>query len=172
MSDLTATAAFDRKTHRVDTFICGEEILDRWLRAYASQAQRRDAARTFVTTDPDRNVVGYYTLVAAQVAHEQATASVRDGLSRHFPIPVALIARLAVASTHHGTGLGRSLLLDALQRIRKASDELAVRAVTVDALNSGAASFYRHYGFEPTDLAPNTLMVPINAVRNTLADHP
>lgn len=82
------------------------------------------------------------------------------------------MARLAVASTHHGTGLGRSLLLDALQRILKASDELAVRAVTVDALNSGAASFYRHYGFEPTDLAPNTLMVPVNAVRNTLADHP
>jgi hypothetical protein len=61
VSGLTATAVFDRKTHRVDVFSCGEEILDRWLRAYAGQAQRRDAARTFVTIDPDRNIVGYYT---------------------------------------------------------------------------------------------------------------
>jgi predicted GNAT family N-acyltransferase len=172
VSDLTATAAFDRRTHRVDAFSCGEETLDRWLRAYAGQTQQRDAARTFVTTDAGGNVVGYYTLVAAQVEHEQATASVRHGLSRHFPIPVALIARLAVASDRQGTGLGRSLLLDALQRILRASDELAVRAVTVDALGDHAASFYRHYGFEPTSLAPNTLMVPIHGVRNTLAKRP
>lgn len=170
MSGLTATAAFDRKTHRVDAFGCGEEALDRWLRAYAGQAQRRDAARTFVTTDADRNVVGYYTLVAAQVEHEQATASVREGLSRHFPIPVALIARLAVARPHQGAGVGRSLLLDALRRIINASGELAIRAITVDALNDDAASFYRHYGFEPCSLAANTPMVPIHVVRNTLAD--
>lgn len=170
MSDLTGTAAFDRKSHHVKTFSCGEDTLDRWLRAYASQAQRRDAARTFVTIDPAGNVVGYYTLVAAQVEHERATAGVREGLSQHFPIPVALIARLAVARTHQGAGVGRSLLLDALQRILKASDELAVRAVTVDALNDDAASFYRHYGFEPTALAPNTLMAPIHAVRSSLAN--
>jgi GNAT superfamily N-acetyltransferase len=166
--ELTATAAFDRRTHGVDAFACGEESLDRWLRAYAGQTQRRDAARTFVTADPDGNVVGYYTLVAAQVEHEQATADVRRGLSRHFPIPVALIARLAVATSHQGTGLGRSLLLDALQRILKASDELAVRAITVEALDDRAASFYRHFGFEPTELAPNTLMVPLHNVRNAL----
>jgi GNAT superfamily N-acetyltransferase len=165
---LTATAAFDRKAHRVDAFGCGEESLDRWLRAYAGQTQRRDAARTFVTADHKGNVVGYYTLVAAQVEHEQATAGVRRGLSRHFPIPVALIARLAVASSHQGTGLGRSLLLDALQRVLKASDDLAVRAITVEALDDRAASFYRHFGFEPTELAPSTLMVPLHTMRNAL----
>lgn len=159
MSELTATAAFDRKAHRVAAFECGDEGLDRWLQAYAGQSQRRKPARTFVTADPDGNVVGYYTLVAAQVEHEQATSGVRQGLSQHFPIPVALIARLAVASSHQGTGLGRSLLLDALQRILKASDELAVRAITVEALNERAASFYRHFGFQPTELAPRTLMV-------------
>lgn len=92
----------------------------------------------------------------------------RRGLSAHFPIPVALIARLAVASEHQGIGLGRSLLLDALQRILKASEELAVRAVTVQALGEGAASFYRHYGFQPTELAPSTLMVPLHAIRKVL----
>jgi len=165
---LTATTAFNSRAHHVDAFGCGEERLDRWLRAYAGQTQRRDAGRTFVTADHDGNVVGYYTLVAAQVEHELATAGVRRGLSRHFPIPVALIARLAIASSHQGTGLGRSLLLDALQRILNASNELAVRAVTVEALDDRAASFYRHFGFEPTELAPNTLMVPLHAVRHVL----
>lgn len=167
---LSATAALDRKAHRVDQFSCGQAPLDRWLIAYAGQNQQRDAARTFLTTEPDGKVAGYYTLVAAQVEHEQATPSVGRGLSRHFPIPVALIARLAVAVQHQRTGLGRSLLLDALQRILRASDQLAVRAATVDALDDHAASFYRHFGFEPSPLAPRTLMIPLDAVRHTL--HP
>lgn len=166
---LTATTAFDRGAHRVETFNCGQESLDRWLRAYAGQSQRRDAARTFVTLDPDGNVAGYYTLVAAQVEYEQASADVTRGLSRHFPIPVALLARLAVSIPHQGTGLGRSLLLDALQRVLRASDELAIRAVTVDAIDERAASFYRAFGFEPSNLALNTLMIPLQLVRQTLS---
>ena len=165
---LTAITAFDRRRHRVETFNCGQENLDRWLRAHAGQSQRRDAARTFVTADPEDNVAGYYTLVAAQVEYEQASASVTRGLSRHFPIPVALLARLAVSIPNQGAGLGRSLLLDALQRVLRASDELAIRAVTVDAIDERASSFYRAFGFEPSDLAPNTLMVPLQTIRQTL----
>lgn len=165
---LTAITAFDRRRHRVETFSCGQESLDRWLRAYSGQSQRRDAARTFVTADPDGNVAGYYTLVAAQVEYEQASASVTRGLSRHFPIPVALLARLAVSIPHQGAGLGRSLLLDALQRVLRASDELAIRAVTVDAIDERAASFYRAFGFEPSNLMSNTLMIPLRIVRQTV----
>jgi GNAT superfamily N-acetyltransferase len=165
---LSATAPFDRKAHRVDQFNCGQAPLDHWLVAYAGQNQQRDAARTFVTTDSDGKVAGYYTLVAAQVEHEQATSTVRQGLSRHFPIPVALIARLAVTAQHQGAGLGHSLLLDALQRVLRASDQLAVRAVTVDALDDRAASFYHRFGFEPSPLTPRTLMIPLGAVRRTL----
>jgi GNAT superfamily N-acetyltransferase len=165
---LSATAPFERKAHSVDRFSCGEAPLDHWLIAYAGQNQQRDAARTFVTTEPDGKVAGYYTLVAAQVEHEQATSTVRQGLSRHFPIPVALIARLAVTAQHQGAGVGRSLLLDALQRVLRASDQLAVRAVTVDALDDRATSFYSHFGFEPSFLAPRTLMISLDAVRRTL----
>jgi GNAT superfamily N-acetyltransferase len=164
----SATAPFDRHAHHVNEFSCGEETLDRWLRAYAGQSQRRDAARTFVTTDQEGRVAGYYTLVAAQIEHEQATADVRRGLSKHFPIPVALIARLAVVAQHQGVGLGRSLLLDALQRALRASDELAIRAVTVDALSDDAATFYEKFGFEPSHLTPDTLMVSLQAVRVTV----
>jgi predicted N-acetyltransferase YhbS len=171
-SKFTATGPFDRGLHRVDTFECGEEALDRWLRSYASQNQRRDAARTFVTTDEDGNVVGYYTLVAAQVEHEQASANVRQGLSKHFPIPVALIARLAVATPYQVAGLGRSLLLDALQRVLRASEELAIRAVTVDALGDNAAAFYRRFGFEPSPLAPETLTLSLETVRRIVRGLP
>jgi len=121
-----------------------------------------------VTVEPDGKVAGYYTLVAAQVDHEHATAGVRRGLSRHFPIPVALLARLAVATPHQGAGLGRSLLLDALRRVLRASEELAIRAVTVDAIDERAASFYRSFGFEASHLAPKTLMVPLESVRGAL----
>jgi GNAT superfamily N-acetyltransferase len=165
---LTATAALDRGRHRVEQFRCGHDDLDRWLRAYAGQGQRRDAARTFVTAEDDGKVAGYYTLVAAQVEYEQATASVRRGLSHHFPIPVALLARLAVAIPYQRKGLGRSLLLDALQRVLRASDELAIRAVTVEAVDERASSFYRGFGFEATSLARDTLMVPLQAIRSTL----
>lgn len=165
---LTAITPFDPRRHRVEAFSCGQELLDRWLRAYAGQSQRRDAARTFVTSEPDGTVVGYYTLVAAQVEHQDASARVRQGLSRRFPIPVALLARLAVTSTYQGAGLGRSLLLDALQRVLRASEELAIRAVTVDAIDERAATFYGAFGFTPSDVAPNTLMLPLQAVRQVL----
>ena len=143
-------------------------MLDRWLRAHAGQSQRRDAARTFVTVEPDGTVVGYYTLVAAQVRHETATAPVGRGMSRHYPIPIALLARLAVDRRQQGAGLGAGLLLDALQRVIRASDGIAVRAIVVDAIDDRAASFYRHFGFESSPLSPSTLMVPLEMARRVL----
>ncbi len=168
MSRLSATESLDRTRHRVDSFGCGHEALDLWLRAHAGQNQRRDAARTFATAEPDGAVVGYYTLVAAQVRQETATAPVGRGMSRHYPIPVALLARLAVDRRQQGAGVGASLLLDALQRVTRASDEIAVRAIVVDAIDESAASFYRHFGFESSPLSPSTLMVPLEIARRVL----
>lgn len=156
-------------THRVDRFDCGREQLDRWLRAYAGQGQRRDTARTFVVRRPnDDEVVGYYTLVASEVEHSMATDAVRRGASKRFPIPVCLIARLAVDRSEQGAGLGRSLLLDALRRTDRASRSVAMRAVLVHALDDAAAGFYARFGFKPATGDPLTLMVPLEAVRRTL----
>lgn len=159
----------DRARHRIDRFACGRQQLDRWLRAYAGQGQRRDTARTFVACRAGApEVAGYYTLLASQVEHGSATGAVRHGTSAHFPIPVCLLARLAVDRSEQGAGLGRSLLLDALRRIDRASREVAMRAVLVHAVDEEAAAFYRRFGFEPTSSAPPTLMVPLDAVRGTL----
>jgi predicted GNAT family N-acyltransferase len=155
--------------HDVDHFECGREQLDRWLRAYAGQGQRRDTARTFVVCQPGgTDVVGYYTLVASQVEQSEATSEVQRGTSKHFPIPVCLIARLAVERTEQGAGLGRSLLLDALQRTELASRSVAMRAVLVHALDEEAAAFYAHFGFKSASADPLTLMVPLEAIRRTL----
>ena len=94
-----ATERFDPDRHGVTAFDCGNATLNRWLTRYAGQGERRDAARTFVTTSPDGAVLGYYTLVAGQLRHEEATAAASSGQTRHFPIPIALLARLAVDGT-------------------------------------------------------------------------
>lgn len=155
--------------HDVDRFECGREQLDRWLRAYAGQGQRRDTARTFVVCRRgETDVVGYYTLVASQVEQSKATSEAQNETSKHFPIPVCLIARLAVDRSEQGAGLGRSLLLDALRRTVHASRSVAMKAVLVHAIDEEAAAFYERFGFKPASTEPLTLMVPLEAVRRIL----
>jgi len=152
--------------HVVDRFECGREQLDRWLRAYAGQGQRRDTARTFVVCRrASADVVGYYTLVASQVEQATATEEVQRGTPGHFPIPVCLIARLAIDRSEQGAGLRRSILFDALRRTERASRSVAMRAVLVHALDETAAGFYERFGFKPASAEPLTLMVPLEAVR-------
>ncbi len=165
MSELRPVEPLDPKRHRTEEFGYGQPSLDRWLRAYAGQSQRRDVARTYAATDADLRVVGYYTLVAAEVEHSEASPAVRAGVSRHFPIPVCLIARLAVDSSWQGRGLGRDLLRDCLRRALAAADEIGIRAVVVDAIDGPAAQFYRRHGFEPASGDGLTLMAPVASLR-------
>lgn len=166
MSEASAlTERYDPTGHEVADFACGKESLDRWLHRYASQGERRDATRTFVATDEQGSVRGYYTLVAGQLEHTEATEVVRKGLSRHFPIPVAILARLAVDERSQGQGLGASLLNDALERICRAAQEVAVRAVVVHAIDEEAAAFYERFGFRGLAAAPRTLMVTLAELR-------
>ncbi len=156
---------FDPAQHRTDGFSCGVERLDTWLRAYAGQSQRRDAARTYVVVDASDDVVGYYTLVAAQVTLTRATSDVARGMSKRFPIPVVLLARLAIDESRQGTGVGAALLADALRRTVRVADDVGIRAVVVDAIDAGAAAFYARYGFAALDDEPLTLMAPVAMLR-------
>jgi ribosomal protein S18 acetylase RimI-like enzyme len=110
-------------------------------------------------------VCGYYTLLAGQLDHREATAQTRKGLSTHFPIPVAILARLAIDSSCQGRGLGAALLDDALVRICRASEQIAVRAVVVHAVDDSAAAFYEQFGFRALSTTPRTLMVTLAALR-------
>jgi GNAT superfamily N-acetyltransferase len=159
------TERYDPGRHEVASFACGEESLDRWLQRYAGQGERRDSTRTFVMAGADAAVRGYYTLVAGQIEHGQATEGVRKGLSRHFPVPAAILARLAVDSRSQGQGLGARLLNDALERICRAAQEVAVRAVVVHAVDGRAVTFYERFGFRSLSSAPRTLMVTLAELR-------
>jgi predicted N-acetyltransferase YhbS len=159
------TERYDPARHEVADFACGEESLDRWLHRYAGQGERRDATRTFVAVDERGAVSGYYTLVAGQIEHPEATDAVRKGLSPRFPIPAAILARLAVDTSSQKQGLGSRLLKDALERICGAAQEVAIRVVVVHAIDDAAAGFYERFGFRGLSTAPRTLMVTLDELR-------
>lgn len=164
-SGFAGTERYDATLHDVTGFSCGNAPLDRWLVRYAGQNQRRDAARTFVAATDDRRVYGYYTLLAGQLDHHEATPETSRGLSQHFPIPVAILARLAIDVGQQGLGIGAALLNDALVRVVHASEQVAVRAVVVHAIDKNASAFYERFGFRSLSTMPQTLMTTIVTLR-------
>ena len=136
------------RTLLVDSFDCGHEDLNRYLRRFALNNQAAGSAQTYVTI-ADNRVVGYYSLAVGAVAHAEAPPRVVKGLARH-PVPVMLLARLAVDHTVKGQGLGAALLYDALARTLQAADIAGIRAILVHAKNDEARRFYQHFDFDPS----------------------
>jgi GNAT superfamily N-acetyltransferase len=151
--------------HERNAFSCGEPVLDQYLQRYASQDIKRRLNRVFVAASvaQPHEVTGYYSLSAAGLAATDLPGRLQRRLPR-YPLPVALIGRLAVAESHQGKGLGSVLLADALQRVAQASQAMAVHAVVSDALHDRAAAFYRHFGFAPLPDQPLKLFLPMNSV--------
>jgi GNAT superfamily N-acetyltransferase len=153
--------------HDVSRFDCGgHESLNDWLKRFALANQKNDSARTYVVRR-NRSVVGYYSISAGSVSAEEAPARVSKGLARH-PIPVILLARLAVDKDEKGAGLGKALLKDALLRIAQAADIVGARAVLVHAIDEAAKNFYLHFDFEPSPIHELQLMLLMKDLRKTL----
>ena len=144
-------------SHAVEAFGCGEEPLNRFLVRFALANQRARASRTYVALDGDV-VVGFHTLVVGEVSQEQAPERIRKGVARH-PIPLMVLARLAVAVEHQGRGLGAALLKDAIGRTLAASAIAGIRALAVHAKDERARGFYEHFGFRPSPSDPLHLFV-------------
>ncbi len=151
-------------THRLDGFICGEASLDDWLKRRAMANQLSGASRTFVVTDQDGRVHGYYAMAAGAVSHQAATSAVRRNMPD--PVPVMVLARLAVDHRAQGLRLGGALLQDAVHRAVAVSQNAGVRALIVHALHDRAKAFYEHYGFQASPLHPLTLMLRLNTVKS------
>ena len=152
--------------HRCDQFDCGSLPLNEYLTRFAWSNQQSGAARTYVVCRGKR-VVGYYSLAFGSVEHEGAPPRVRKGLARH-PIPIMLLARLAVDVTEQGQGIGKGLLKDALLRTLQAADIGGLRAVIVHAKDAQAKAFYERFGFEPSPLDELHLMLLLKDVRETV----
>ena len=144
-------------SHRLDDFDCGEAALDDWLKRRAFANQSSGASRTFVVTDAGGHVHGYYAIAAGAVSHQLATSGVRRNMPD--PIPVLVLARLAVDRRAQGMHLGAALLQDAVNRTVAVAQDAGVRALLVHALHDKAGRFYEHYGFQPSPIHPLTLML-------------
>lgn len=138
--------------HDIDRFDCGKEPLNRFLQRHALTNQAANAARTYVVCGQGNRVVGYYSLAVGAVEYGSAPGRVTRGLARH-PVPVMLLARLAVDRTVQGSGLGKALLKDALLRTAQAAEIAGIRALLVHAKDDEAKAWYEHFDFaaSPTD---------------------
>jgi ribosomal protein S18 acetylase RimI-like enzyme len=147
--------------HDREGFSCGEPALDSYLRRQASQDIRRRVAQVFVALGgTPETIAGYYSLSAASFERDELPPPLAKRLP-HYPVPAAILGRLAVDREQQGRGLGETLLLDALRRVVRASAILAVYAMVVDAKNDRAVAFYERYGFRAFSTEQRRLFLPL-----------
>ncbi|MDQ2759665.1 MAG: GNAT family N-acetyltransferase [Actinomycetota bacterium] len=155
--------------HALEQFDCGRASLNQWLQRHALQAAAAGSARTYVIADSQQDrVVGYYALTAAGLEREAATARTIKGMPQ-YPIPVVLLARLAVDTSVTGRGLGAWLLRDAMSRTLTAAETIGVRAMLVHAIDNHARDFYLRHGLELSPTDPLHLMILIKDIAAAVA---
>jgi GNAT superfamily N-acetyltransferase len=152
--------------HQVEDFISGETSLDDWLKRRARANQASGASRTYVVCE-DAKVVGYYALASGALTVESVPGRFRRNMPD--PIPVAVLARLAVDRSYQGRGVGRALFLDGARRVVHAADAIGIRGIVVHAISEEARKFYLALGFDPCPHEPMMLVVTLTDVRAALS---
>ena len=153
-------------SHEFTAFDCGSPALNRFLKLHALANLRSGSAQTYVAVALD-GVIGLYSLTVGEVAYDAAPERLAKGLPR-YPIPVIILARLAVDRRHQGRRIGAGLLIDALRRTCDAAEIAGVRAIPVHAKDEAAKAFYQHAGFEPFQHKPFTLYLLLKDARTLL----
>jgi len=164
---LTSPPVFEllSRSHERGGFDCGEPELNTYLQRQAWQDMRRGVARVFVARNASSpRVVGYFSLSAASFSCQDLPVETARRLP-YYPVPAALLGRLAVDNACQGGGLGKFLLFDAFYRVLQASDILAVYALVVDAKHARARAFYEHFGFLSFPATPSRLFIPLETLR-------
>lgn len=161
--NLSAPVPLDA-SHRVDGFDCGKPALTDWLLRHALQAQGSGSARTFVSCEGER-IAGYYSLTVGQIDSLEAPERVRRGMGQ-YPIPLIILARLAVDLDYQRRGMGYSLLQDAIHRAVAVAEHAGIRAMLTHPIDADAEAFYRRFGFESIpDMAPQLILLLKDARR-------
>ena len=151
--------------HSCSDFSCGIASLDDWLKRRAYTNQISGATRTFVIC-VDNRVVGYYALASGAISIQSALGKFRRNMPD--PIPVVILARLAIDSSYQSQGLGRALFRDAALRVVQAADTIGIRGIIVHAISEEAKDFYLALGFILSPLEPMTLMITLNDLRDSI----
>jgi len=160
----------EKKHHNRTHFDCGESALNEYLHKFASQNAAQDISRTFVmvSTIESQTILGFYTLNVGQIDFESLPPHLTKKIPR-YPIPTARLARLAVDKSMQGQHLGQKLLMDALRRCAKISQEIGLFGIVVDAKHDKAKKFYQKYGFVEIQNQPLTLFIRLSTVLKILA---
>ena len=153
-------------THRLEGFDCGRRALNDWLLRHARQAQGSGSAKTFVVTDDDR-VAGYFSLTVGQVDTLDAPPRIRQGMGQ-YPLPVVILARLAVSLQDQGKGIGFGLLQDAIRRTLLIAEQAGIRALLTHPIDEEAARFYTRFGFVASPLREQQLLLLLKDARRWL----
>jgi GNAT superfamily N-acetyltransferase len=149
--------------HRLEGFDCGKPSLNDWLHRYARQSQSSGSAKTFVVAD-NVSIAGYFSLTVGQVDTLDAPERFRHGMGQ-YPLPVVLLARLAVSVHYQGQGLGIGLLQDAIRRTLLISDHAGIRALLTHPIDEDAARFYRKFGFVASPARENQMLLLLKDAR-------
>ena len=131
-----------------ESFDCGQLALNQFLQRFALVNQKANSAQTYVSCHSG-SIVGFYSLTVGSVEPATAAQRVIKGMPNH-PVPVMILARLAVDLKHQGAGLGKALLKDALMRTAQAADIAGIRALLVHAKDESARQWYLNWNFEPS----------------------
>lgn len=153
--------------HRLDAFASGKLALDDWLQRHARQAQGSGSAKTFVVADGDR-VVGYFSLTVGQIDTLDAPERIRKGMGQ-YPLPVVILARLAVNRQDQGRGIGLGLLQDAIHRTLLIAEQAGIRAMLTHPIDEDAARFYTRFGFIASPLREQQLLLLLKDARRWVA---
>jgi predicted N-acetyltransferase YhbS len=149
--------------HRLDGFDCGKPAPKDWLLRHARQAQGSGSARTFVVADADR-VVAYFSLTVGQVDTLEAPERIRKGMGQ-YPVPVVILARLAVSTQDQGRSVGFGLLQDAIRRTMLIAEQAAIRAMLTHPIDEEAARFSTRFGFIASPLREQQLLLLLKDAR-------
>jgi len=153
--------------HRLEGFDCSKPTLNHWLQHHARQAQTSGSARTFVVADEEHRVAGYFSLTVGQVDTVEAPERIRRGMGR-FPLPVVILARLAVTRENHGCGIGVGMLQDAIRRTLVIAEQAGIRAILTHPIDEDAARFYTRFGFTASPLRQQQLLLLLKDARKIL----
>ena len=149
--------------HRLEGFDCGKPSLNDWLLRHARQAQGSGSAKTFVVVDDDR-VAGYFSLTVGQIDTLDAPERIRKGMGQ-YPLPVVILARLAVSTTDQGRGIGVGLLQDAIRRTMLIAEHAGIRAMLTHPIDEDATRFYTRFGFIASPLREQQLLLLLKDAR-------
>jgi len=153
--------------HQLDGFDCGKPALNDWLLRHARQAQTSGSARTFVVAEDDQRVAGYFSLTVGQVDTLEAPERMRQGMGQ-YPLPVVILARMAVSARDQGRGIGLGMLQDAITRTLLIAEQAGIRAMLTHPIDEEAARFYTRFGFVASPLREQQLLLLLKDAKKVI----